>query len=97
MEFTMCIRDNEYTIEILSFWPARICRRVGHPDNWWPDEEAEMEFEILNAEGEVVDIDLTRDEQGEIEEAIIAYVTDAASAAQEEYNERAQEDYNERD
>ena len=76
MEFWHSIRDEDYIIEILRFWPARICRRVGHPDNWWPDEGEEMEFEILNSEGEVVDIDLTKDEQEGIEEAIIEYMKD---------------------
>lgn len=37
-------------IQILS-WSTGRCNRVGHIDNWLPDDPAELEFEVLDRNG----------------------------------------------
>ena len=73
MEFKFEVRGEEVVIKVNWYKPATKGSDSGHPDNWYPGEPADFEWQILDDySGDPIYIDdLTREEEREIEYEIV--------------------------
>jgi translation elongation factor P/translation initiation factor 5A len=72
MEFEMSFRGKDVIINVLWFQPATKGNYNGHPDNWYPAEPEDFEWEFLDEDGaQIYFDDMTRQEEREIEEEIM--------------------------
>lgn len=78
MEFMLDVNGKDLIVRVTAFKPETVCMRRGHPDTWWPDEPAEIEFEVIDDfDGDAIEIDLSRKEIEEIEDQILFWMSDA--------------------
>ena len=87
MQFEILVRDNEYAlIDVTYYYPGMPPKFTGHPDTWEPGEGEEIEYEVLDLQGnpaphliEFIDEDEIFDklykciEEDEADAAIAAY------------------------
>jgi hypothetical protein len=60
-------------VELTGYSPYR-CNRIGHPDNWLPDDPEEIEFEVFDRRGNPapwLERKMTPDDISNIEELLL--------------------------